>query len=136
FRVERGRRAHLDRRDPGDRGVFPDRAAAEKQSKKNCKTRDELQDRLLAEGRRALLVVLQGSDPEGKDGTVRHVFKEASPLGVTVTSFRQPTWLEGAHHSSWSRHAAAPRRVTIGIFNRSHYEQVLVVRVRKLAPAE
>ena len=136
FRVEPGKRAHLNRRDPGDPGVFPDRGAAEQQSKKDCMAIDELQDRLYAEGKRALLVVLQGIDTAGKDGTVRHVFKEASPLGVSVTGFRQPTWLEAAHDFLWRAHAAAPRRGTIGIFNRSHYEQVLVVRVRKLAPAE
>ena len=78
--------------------------------------------------------MLQGIDTAGKDGTIRHVFKEASPLGVNVTAFRKPSEEEMAHDFLWRAHVAAPRRGCIGIFNRSYYEDVLVVRVRKLAP--
>jgi PPK2 family polyphosphate:nucleotide phosphotransferase len=81
------------------------------------------------------MVVLQGIDTAGKDGTIKHVFKEVGPLGVAVTAFRQPSEEELAHDFLWRVHAAAPRRGFIGIFNRSHYEDVLVGRVRKLAPA-
>src|SRR5436190_2832080 len=133
FRVEPGKRARLNRRDPGDRGVFPDRDAADQQSKKDRKAIDELQDRLYAEGKRALLVVLQGIDTAGKDGTVRHVFNHTGPIGVSVVPFRRPTEEELAHDFLWRAHVACPRRGTIGIFNRSHYEDVLVGRVKGLA---
>lgn len=134
FRIEPGRRAHLGRRDPRDLTAFPDRGAAEAQSAKDAAAIDQLQDRLYAEHTRSLLVVLQGMDTAGKDGTVRHVFKEVGPLGVSVTAFRQPSEEELSHDFLWRAHLAAPRRGTIGIFNRSHYEDVLIGRVRKLAP--
>jgi PPK2 family polyphosphate:nucleotide phosphotransferase len=133
FRIEPGKRAHLNRRDPGDLKAFPDRAAAEDQSIKDGAAIDQFQDRLYAEGKRALLVILQGIDTAGKDGTIKHVFKETGALGVTVTSFRRPSEIEMAHDFLWRAHNAAPRSGFIGIFNRSHYEDVLVGRVRKLA---
>jgi PPK2 family polyphosphate:nucleotide phosphotransferase len=135
FRIEPGKRAHLGRRDPGDLKAFPDREAAEAQSLKDVAAIDRLQDRLYAEGRRALLVVLQGTDTAGKDGTIRHVFKDTGPLGLSVTTFRQPSPEQLAHDFLWRAHAAVPRRGFIGVFNRSHYEDVLIGRVRKLAPA-
>ena len=95
---------------------------------------DALQRALHAEGTRALLVVLQGRDASGKDGTLRKVFGPLDPLGVTATSFKVPSELELRHDFLWRVHAAAPPRGAIGIFNRSHYEDVLVVRVRQLAP--
>ena len=95
---------------------------------------DALQRALHAEGARALLVVLQGRDASGKDGTLCKVFGPLDPLGVTATSFRVPSELELRHDFLWRVHAAAPPRGVIGIFNRSHYEDVLVVRVRRLAP--
>jgi PPK2 family polyphosphate:nucleotide phosphotransferase len=134
FRVAPGRPSHLGRRDPGDLAAFPDRATTRKQSKEDVVEIDKLQDRLYAEQKRSLLVVLQGIDTAGKDGTIRHVFKEVGPIGVTVTPFRRPDELELAHDFLWRAHMAAPRRGYIGVFNRSHYEDVLVGRVRKLAP--
>jgi len=133
FRIEPGKRAHLNRRDPGDLKSFSDRKAAEEQSVKDGEAIDTLQDRLYAEGKRALLVVLQGTDSAGKDGTIKHVFKETGSLGVVVTAFKKPSEEELAHDFLWRAHIAAPRRGFIGIFNRSHYEDVLVGRVRKLA---
>src|SRR5262249_8972594 len=106
------------------------------QSRADAKIINEWQDKLYAEGKRALLVILQGTDTAGKDGTIRHVFNETGPLGVSVTSFRRPTEEELAHDFLWRLHLACPRRGSIGIFNRSHYEDVLVGRVRRLAPAE
>ena len=94
----------------------------------------ELQTLLTAEGERAVLVVLQGRDASGKDGTVRHVFDACNPLGLRVTSFRAPSAEERAHDYLWRVHAALPPRGAIGIFNRSHYEDVVAVRVRGLAP--
>jgi PPK2 family polyphosphate:nucleotide phosphotransferase len=134
FRLDPGRRAHLSRRDPGDLSAFPDRKAAEEQSEHDSAVINELQDRLYAEQTRALLVVLQGIDTAGKDGTIRHVFNQTGPIGVVVTAFGKPSEAELAHDFLWRAHIAAPRRGFIGIFNRSHYEDVLVARVRKLAP--
>ena len=93
-----------------------------------------LQERLAAEGERALLVVLQGRDASGKDGAVKHVFSACNPLGLRVTAFGAPSSLERAHDYLWRVHAACPPRGALGIFNRSHYEDVLAVRVRGLAP--
>ena len=134
FRIAPGTRSKLQERNPADLALFPDRDAAETQSVKDGTVIDKLQDKLYAEGKRALLVILQGIDTAGKDGTIRHVFKETSPLGVVVTPFRVPSEEELAHDFLWRAHCAAPRRGFIGVFNRSHYEDVLVGRVRKLAP--
>ena len=136
FRIKLGRRVDLASHDPADVAAFPDRGEAEVQSKADAKIINEWQDKLYAEGKRALLVVLQGTDTAGKDGTIRHVFNDAGPLGVTVTAFRRPSEEELAHDFLWRAHLVCPRRGTIGIFNRSHYEDVLVGRVRKLAPAK
>ena len=136
FRIEPGKKAKLTKRDPRDASAFPDRKAAEAQSADDGAAIDRLQDRLYAEGRRALLVVLQGTDTAGKDGTIRHVFNQTGPLGVSVAPFRRPSEQELAHDFLWRAHMACPARGYIGIFNRSHYEDVLVGRVRKLAPPE
>jgi PPK2 family polyphosphate:nucleotide phosphotransferase len=92
-----------------------------------------LQDRLYAESKRALLVVLQGIDCSGKDGTVRGVFNASGPIGVTVTPFKAPSTEERARDYLWRIHKAVPAKGFIGIFNRSHYEDVLVVKVKRLA---
>lgn len=94
----------------------------------------DLQERLYAESRRSLLVVLQGRDTCGKDGTIRRVFDAVNPQGCVVTSFKKPSELELSHDYLWRIHHAIPSKGTIGIFNRSHYEDVLVVRVRGLVP--
>lgn len=88
-----------------------------------------LQQRLYAEGERALLVVLQGVDTSGKDGTIKNVFRGITPSATEVVGFKVPTTTELAHDYLWRIHAALPTRGRIGIFNRSHYEEVLVVRV-------
>ena len=94
----------------------------------------DLQDRLWAESRRSLLVVLQAMDAGGKDGTIKHVFRGVNPQGCRVQSFKEPTHLELAHDFLWRVHRAAPRAGEIGIFNRSHYEDVLITRVHGLVP--
>jgi PPK2 family polyphosphate:nucleotide phosphotransferase len=93
-----------------------------------------LQDRLWAEGRSAVLVVLQGIDASGKDGTIRHVMTAFNPQGCDVASFKVPTAEEAAHDFLWRIHRRTPGKGYITIFNRSHYEQVLVVRVHSLEP--
>jgi PPK2 family polyphosphate:nucleotide phosphotransferase len=134
--VKPGERFRLADCDPADRLGFADKDAAKARTKDDAAEIDRLQDVLYAEGTRALLVVLQGIDTSGKDGTIRDVFNTAGPLGVGVTAFRAPSEEERAHDYLWRIHRAVPRRGTIGIFNRSHYEDVLVVKVKKLAPAE
>jgi PPK2 family polyphosphate:nucleotide phosphotransferase len=93
---------------------------------------DELQNLLFAESKHAVLVVLQGMDASGKDGAIRKVFASLNPQGVRVHSFKVPTAEELSHDFLWRIHAAAPPKGTIQIFNRSHYEDVLVTRVHKL----
>lgn len=92
----------------------------------------DLQYLLWAENRRALLIVLQGMDTSGKDGVVRHVFSGVNPTGVRVTSFKKPSEIELDHDFLWRIHSATPAKGEIGVFNRSHYEDVLVVRVHGL----
>lgn len=97
---------------------------------------DNLQYRLGAERKQALLIVLQGLDTAGKDGTIRHVMTGMNPQGCKVTSFKVPTTEEAAHDFLWRVHKAVPELGEVGIFNRSHYEDVLVVRVHKLVPKD
>ena len=94
----------------------------------------ELQARLYAESSRSLLVVLQGRDTSGKDGTIRRVFDAVNPQGCVVTTFKKPTELELTHDYLWRVHSRMPVKGMIGIFNRSHYEDVLAVRVHNLVP--
>jgi PPK2 family polyphosphate:nucleotide phosphotransferase len=96
----------------------------------------ELQARLYAEETRSLLVVLQGIDAAGKDSTVAHVFRGSNPQGVRVYSFKEPSNEEAAHDFLWRYHQHTPADGMIHVFNRSHYEDVLVVRVKDLAPEE
>ncbi len=93
-----------------------------------------LQDRLLAQRNRAVLVVLQAMDTGGKDGTVSHVFRGLNPEGVEVSYFKEPTPDELAHDFLWRVHARVPAKGVVGVFNRSHYEDVLVARVHRLVP--
>jgi PPK2 family polyphosphate:nucleotide phosphotransferase len=94
----------------------------------------ELQGRLYAEAERGLLVVLQALDAGGKDGTIKHVFKGVNPQGCKVTSFKQPNDHELSHDFLWRIHQNTPHKGMIGIFNRSHYEDVLIVRVHDIVP--
>jgi PPK2 family polyphosphate:nucleotide phosphotransferase len=127
FRV-RPKGFELAEHDPGDVAGIDKEASAERRAK-DVERLDELQERLYAEGRRALLVVLQAMDAAGKDSTIEHVMSGLNPQGVRVTSFKQPTRTELAHDWLWRCQAALPARGEIGIFNRSHYEEVIAVRV-------
>ena len=126
----------LDARPTRDEALFPDKAEAEASLTEDAAAIDTLQDALYAEGKRSLLVILQGTDTSGKDGTVRGVFNKTGPLGVRVHGFGRPTDIELAHDYLWRVHQVVPRRGHVAIFNRSHYEDVLVVKVRELVPAE
>jgi PPK2 family polyphosphate:nucleotide phosphotransferase len=96
----------------------------------------DLQERLYAESGQSLLVVLQAMDAGGKDGTIEHVFRGMNPQGVQVASFKAPTAEELAHDFLWRIHKEVPRKGDVGVFNRSHYEDVLVVRVNELVPED
>ena len=120
---------HWHRFDPEDTRPFKEKADAEPETQKLLTQLDHLQYRLYAEGRRALLIILQGMDTSGKDGTIRHVMSGVSPQGCQVTPFKVPTPDERVHDFLWRVHRAVPPAGTIGIFNRSHYEDVLVTRV-------
>src|ERR1044071_5822984 len=123
----------LDKIDPaGTHGV--DKEAAAAQLEKNLKRLSVLQYLLYAEARRALLVVLQGIDAGGKDGTIRRVMSGLNPQGVSVVAFKAPDGEEKRHDYLWRVHKAVPEYGKIGIFNRSHYEDVLIVRVHNLVP--
>lgn len=135
-RIKPGAVGRLRDRDPAGKLGFSDKDAAKEGTKRDAEEINRLQDILYAEGKRALLVILQGIDTSGKDGTIRDVFNATGPLGIAVHSFRQPSEEERAHDYLWRVHHVVPRRGTIGIFNRSHYEDVLVVKVKQLAPAE
>ncbi|MDQ3774902.1 MAG: polyphosphate kinase 2 family protein [Pseudomonadota bacterium] len=112
-----------------------DKAAAKARLKENLVALDELQERLYAEGERALLIVFQAMDAAGKDSTIEAVTDGIDPQGCAVTNFKAPSTLERAHDFLWRVHLHAPPKGMIGIFNRSHYEDVLIAKVKGLAPA-
>ncbi len=134
--VDPGSAAGLEGRDPRDTLGLPGKDEAKEQLATLLEELASLQERLYAEGRRSILLILQGLDASGKDGTIRHVFTGVNPQGCRVTSFKVPTPLELAHDFLWRVHAECPARGMIGIFNRSHYEDVVTVRVLGLAPEE
>jgi len=135
LRVEPGERIDLSRTDAGTTFGFK-RPAAAKALKRELEELAELQDRLWAEAKRAVLVVLQGIDTSGKDGAIRTVAGAFNPQGCVVSSFKVPTPDELAHDFLWRVHRRVPGKGLIGIFNRSHYEDVLVVRVHSLVPED
>jgi PPK2 family polyphosphate:nucleotide phosphotransferase len=122
--------------DSGEKTAFPDRLNAETEMAADIARIDALQDILWAQGKQALLAVFQAMDAGGKDGTLRKVFGPVDPLGITATSFKKPSDRELAQDYLWRVHQVVPAKGMIGLFNRSHYEDVLVVRVHALAPRE
>ena len=136
YMAQPGKPFVLSSRDPRDAAGLPDKDAAKAQVAEDATAIDALQDRLFAEGKRALLVVLQGIDCSGKDGTVRAVFNTCGPIGVHVSPFKAPSAEELSHDYLWRVHKVCPARGMIGIFNRSHYEDVLVVKVKNFAAPE
>jgi PPK2 family polyphosphate:nucleotide phosphotransferase len=123
--------------DPREREAIPfSRPETEAGTAADIAEIDRLQEILYAQAKYALLVILQGPDTSGKDGTIRRVFSPINPLGAVATSFKKPTPHELAHDFLWRIHKAVPAAGVIGIFNRSHYEDVLVPRVHGLVPAD
>jgi PPK2 family polyphosphate:nucleotide phosphotransferase len=134
FQVKPDKKFRLRDRDPEDSAHITDKELAVAIQQKSTQKLADLHDLLYAEQKHALLVVLQGMDASGKDGTIKHVMSGVNPAGCTVTSFKVPTAEEAAHDFLWRIHKAVPPKGYIGIFNRSHYEDVLVTRVHKLIP--
>jgi PPK2 family polyphosphate:nucleotide phosphotransferase len=133
LRVKPGSRARLSRLDPAAKHGW-DKVRAGSELERQLLRLSDLQDRMWAEGKHSVLVVLQGIDAAGKDGTINKVMEAFNPQGCPVTSFKVPNSDELAHDYLWRIHKAVPRKGEIGIFNRSHYEDVLVVRVHGLVP--
>lgn len=136
LKVKPGQKINLAGIDPEDSGRFKNKQEARQRLAETTRRLAELQNVLYAEGKHALLIIFQAMDAGGKDGAIRKILSGINPQGVQVTSFKKPTEEELAHDFLWRIHRVAPRRGMIGVFNRSHYEDVLVVRVHKLVPEE
>ena len=140
YRVKENQMIDLAKIDPNDTGVFENSKVGKKEARKNLKKQikkiSEIQNMFYADGSKSLLIVLQALDAGGKDGTIRKIMTGINPQGVRVNSFKAPSSEERAHDFLWRIHKVTPKKGMIGIFNRSHYEDVLVVRVRNFAPKE
>jgi PPK2 family polyphosphate:nucleotide phosphotransferase len=132
--VPPGKRVRLSHFDPDETFGYSKDAESKRLTEKAVARMDALQALLYAENKRALLIVLQGMDAAGKDGTIRQVMSGVNPQGCHVTSFKVPSHEEAEHDFLWRAHLAVPERGQMGIFNRSYYEDVLVVRVHQLVP--
>jgi PPK2 family polyphosphate:nucleotide phosphotransferase len=135
YRVKPGSQVDLSQWDPNDKSAFPGNKAEGQARLLELNERLEaLQELLYAEHKHKILIVLQAMDTGGKDGVIRHVFEGVNPQGVRVASFKVPTPIELDHDYLWRVHQQVPGKGEMVIFNRSHYEDVLVVRVHNLAP--
>lgn len=136
FVVAPGAKLRLDKIDPSYSGKHETHETAVEETAKDVARMDRLQYLLYADASRSVLIVLQGLDAAGKDGAIRHLFSGMDPQGVYVVPFKQPNKAELAHDFLWRVHRRAPGKGEVVIFNRSHYEDVLAVRVHKLVPRE
>lgn len=134
LRVASGKKVKLAAIDPAATPGARNKQGVQAELAKNIEKLRDLQYRLYAENRRSVLIVLQGMDSGGKDGTIRHVMTGLNPQGCSVTPFKVPSSEEADHDFLWRIHKAVPAKGDFGIFNRSHYEDVLVVRVHELVP--
>jgi PPK2 family polyphosphate:nucleotide phosphotransferase len=134
FLVEPGTKIKLSDIDPGYHGKHLTEEQASRELEAHRKSINKVEDLIYAESRQSLLIVLQAMDAGGKDGTVRHAMSVFNPMSTTVSSFKVPTPEESKHDFLWRVHPHAPARGMVAIFNRSHYEDVLVVRVHNLVP--
>ncbi len=134
FRIKAGQKVNLTEIDPDARDGHHDKESAGAEVAELGRGMEALQFRLYAENRRSLLICLQAMDAAGKDGTIRHVIGPLNPQGTRVVGFKVPSAEEAAHDFLWRIHRQVPARGEIVIFNRSHYEDVLVARVHKLVP--
>ena len=129
YRVDDGKHFRLKEFDPADTGHWDSVEDAKEQLQKDIKRMEGLQDKLYAQDRRSVLLIFQAMDAAGKDGTIKHVMSGVNPEGCQVHSFKAPSQAELQHDFLWRTTQALPERGHIGIFNRSYYEEVLVVRV-------
>lgn len=147
FRIDAGETLELSLSDPSSNGQvvsidpnesehYTKKKQVEKELEHHRKRIADLQARLYAENKQSLLIVLQAMDTGGKDGTIKHVFRGVNPQGCRVWSFKAPSTEELSHDFLWRYHQRSPQRGMITIFNRSHYEDVLIVRVKNLVPEE
>ncbi len=139
YRIAPAAAVCLAEHDPADTGGLDEdahKAAARKETAKHIEACDALQERLYAEGKQSLLLVLQAMDGGGKDSTLRAVFGPLDPQGIRIAAFKAPTEEEKAHDFLWRVHAQVPRKGELVVFNRSHYEEVLIVRVHGWAPPD
>jgi len=136
FRVEPGSKVNLNKINAGFKDKHESHEHALPEIEAYNQKLHDLQYLMYAEGKRSLLIVLQGRDAAGKDGTINHVLSAMNPQGCTVTGFKVPSKEEAAHDFLWRCHKATPGKGHVAIFNRSHYEDVLVVRVHNLVPKE
>jgi PPK2 family polyphosphate:nucleotide phosphotransferase len=136
FRIKTGSQVHLGKIDADYHGEYANEAATLSDLERYTQRLAELQAKMYAENKHTLLVVLQAMDGGGKDGTIRHVMAAWNPQSCNVVSFKVPTAEELAHDYLWRIHKVTPRKGQITVFNRSHYEDVLVVRVHNLVPRE
>ena len=134
FRIKPGAVIRLKDIDPVFTGHHESHETATEETEHYQKRLRELQELLYAEQQRSLLICLQAMDTGGKDGTIKHVLGAMNPQGCRVARFRQPSAEEAAHDYLWRAHRAAPAKGEVVVFNRSHYEDVLIVRVHKLVP--
>jgi PPK2 family polyphosphate:nucleotide phosphotransferase len=134
FMIKPGAKVRLSNIDPSFTGKHESHEEAAAEMRKHVERMDKLQYLLYADGNQSLLVVFQALDAAGKDGVIRHVFSGMNPQGTLVFAFKQPSKDEITHDFLWRAHLRAPRKGEVVIFNRSHYEDVLVVRVHQLVP--
>ena len=134
FKVDPNSKVRLDEIDAGYKGGYEDRDYAEADLAKYSRRLHDLQYLMYAENKRSLLIILQGMDCAGKDGTINHVLNAMNPQGCRVFAFKAPSIEELAHDFLWRISQATPRKGYVSVFNRSHYEDVLVVRVHNLVP--
>ncbi len=136
FEVAPGTKVLLKNIDPAFKDQHKSGAAATEEIERDRDKLRSLQQRFYADGRRSLLICLQGLDASGKDGTIHHILGAMNPQGCRVTGFKQPSAEDSSHDFLWRVHRATPPKGSVAIFNRSHYEDVLIVRVHDLVPTD
>ena len=134
YRVRPGGKVSLKKYKTDDMGEFDSKESAHPLTQKNFQKIRDLQGVMYAEGKHALLVIFQAMDAGGKDGAIQSIFTGVNPQGCRVTSFKQPSLRERKHDFLWRHHVACPPKGIIGVHNRSHYEAVLVERVKNIVP--
>lgn len=134
FRIAPSEKVSLKKRETKTKGPFDDKSAAQAATEQNVRKIQDVQYRMFVEEKQSLLIILQAPDAAGKDGVIRKVLGRMNPQGCRTYPFKVPSTIERAHDFLWRIHQCTPARGKVAIFNRSHYEDVLVVRVENLVP--